>query len=84
MEVVVQNEELEGYAKARKLHEQLERSGAYEKIRNRRGAQLLRAYLPTQDSISEANKTLERPYNSEGAANMAVHRAMQKAFTFLG
>ncbi|MGH2495789.1 MAG: hypothetical protein ACRDIV_13910 [Ktedonobacteraceae bacterium] len=73
--------ELEGYVKGKKLHEQLEASGAYEKVRNRRGAQLLRVYLPTQRSAAEANQTLEEPYRKSPGSVIA--RTMREAFTFL-
>jgi hypothetical protein len=72
---------LEGYIKGKKLHEQLEASGAYEKIRSRRGAQLLRAYLPTQRSAAEANQTLEKPYGKSPGA--VISYTMRQAFPFL-
>ena len=83
MEEQERREELEGYAKAKKLHEQLERSGAYEKLKNRRGAQLLRAYLLTQDSLAEANQTLEKPYSSDTSAGAMLTYTMRQAFPLL-
>lgn len=71
--------ELEGYEKGRKLHEQLEASGAYDRIRNRRGVQLLQAYLPTQRSAAEANQTLEKPYSPTTAGIMLIY-TMRQAF----
>ncbi len=75
--------ESEEYAKGKKLHEQLEASGAYENVRNRRGAQLLNAYLPTQLSAAEANQTLDKPYSSDISAAVTIAYTMRQAFTFL-
>lgn len=83
MALEAQQPELEGYAKGKKLHEQLEASGAYEKVSNRRGAQLLQAYLPTEASLAAANLTLDKPLKSPSVARQILYRTMRQAFPYL-
>jgi hypothetical protein len=75
-------DEQKQFEKAKKLHEQLESSGAYEKIPDRRGAQLLRAYLPTQATMKEVSQTLEKPV-SAARVSLILRRGMRQAFPYL-
>src|SRR6266702_219276 len=79
----VEAQEQEIFAKAKKLDAQLESSGVYEQIPNRRAAQLLKIYLSTNvRTQAEVGQKLEKPL-SGGSVSRLLYVGIRQAFPLL-